>query len=48
MIKTHYEALDIANSKRVHYLCFSLPHSLAGKELDVRLQEELKYEAGVD
>jgi tRNA (guanine-N7-)-methyltransferase len=48
MIKTHYEALDIAQSKRVHYLCFSLPHTLAGKELDVRLQEELKHEAGVD
>jgi tRNA (guanine-N7-)-methyltransferase len=24
-IKTHYEGLDIAGSKRVHYLCFALP-----------------------
>lgn len=47
-IKTHYESLDIAQSKRVHYLCFSLPQNLPGKELDVRLQEELKHEAGVD
>jgi tRNA (guanine-N7-)-methyltransferase len=48
MIKTHYEALDIAKSNRVHYLCFSLPQTLGGKELDVRLQEELKHEAGVN
>jgi len=48
MIKTHYEALDIAQSKRVHYLSFSLPQYLPGKELDVRLQEELKHEAGVN
>jgi tRNA (guanine-N7-)-methyltransferase len=24
-IRTHYESLDIAQSKRVHYLCFTLP-----------------------
>lgn len=24
-IKTHYEGLDIAQSNRIHYLCFSLP-----------------------
>ncbi len=24
-IQTHYEKLDIANSNRIHYLCFSLP-----------------------
>lgn len=47
-IKTHYESLDIAQSNRVHYLCFSLPVDLPGKEMDVRLQEELKHEAGVD
>jgi tRNA (guanine-N7-)-methyltransferase len=46
-IKTHYESLDIAQSNRVHYLCFSLPADLPGKEMDVRLQEELKHEAGV-
>lgn len=44
-IKTHYESLDIAGSNRVHYLCFSLPARLPGKELDAQLQEELKNEA---
>ena len=24
-IKTYYESLDIAQSKRIHYICFSLP-----------------------
>jgi len=37
-IKTHYEKLDIAQSNRIHYLCFSLPLELARKEKD----EELK------
>jgi tRNA (guanine-N7-)-methyltransferase len=37
-IKTHYESLDIAKSKRIHYLCFSLPEHFPGKEKD----EELK------
>lgn len=46
-IKTHYESLDIAESNQVHYLCFSLPQNLPGKEMDVRLQEELKHEAGL-
>jgi tRNA (guanine-N7-)-methyltransferase len=46
-IKTHYESLDIAGSNRIHYLCFSLPQNIPGKELDVRLQEELKNEAGI-
>jgi tRNA (guanine-N7-)-methyltransferase len=27
-IKTHYESLDIAQSKKVFYLCFSLPKTL--------------------
>ncbi|MEI6947468.1 tRNA (guanosine(46)-N7)-methyltransferase TrmB [Paraflavisolibacter sp. H34] len=45
-IKTHYENLDIAQSNRVHYISFSLPAELPGKELDNRLQEELKQEAG--
>jgi tRNA (guanine-N7-)-methyltransferase len=44
-IKTHYESLDIAGSNRVHYLCFSLPEQIPGKELDAQLQEELKNEA---
>ena len=46
-IKTHYESLDIAESNRIHYLCFSLPQNLPGKEMDVRLHEELKHEAGI-
>ena len=47
-IKTHYEGLDIAGSNKVHYVCFSLPAELPGAELDVRLHEMLKEEAGVD
>jgi tRNA (guanine-N7-)-methyltransferase len=47
-IKTHYELLDIANSKRVHYLCFSLPEHLPSREMDATLQEFLKHEAGFD
>lgn len=45
-IKTHYESLDIAGSNRVHYLCFSLPGELPGKERDLILHEELKRDAG--
>lgn len=45
-IKTHYESLDIANSKRVHYLCFSLPERLPSKEMDATLQLLLKEEEG--
>ena len=45
-IKTYYESLDIAGSKRIHYLKFSLPDILPGKEKDKDLQEFLKeYEA---
>lgn len=47
-IKTHYESLDIAGSNRVHYVCFSLPGELPGKELDVQLHEMLKTEAGAN
>ena len=47
-IKTHYEALDIAGSKKVHYLCFSLPDTLPSKEMDLALQQFLKDEAGID
>jgi tRNA (guanine-N7-)-methyltransferase len=46
-IKTHYEKLDIANSKKVHYLCFSLPERLPSKEMDLALQQFLKDEAGI-
>jgi len=41
-IKTHYETLDIAQSSRVHYLEFSLPEQLPGKEKDKELQQFLK------
>ena len=27
-IKTHYESLDIANSKQIHYICFKLPATI--------------------
>lgn len=47
-IKTHYEALDIAGSNRVHYLCFSLPLYLPSIEMDVALQQYLKDEAGIN
>lgn len=39
-LKTHYENLDIAGSRRIHYLCFSLPSSIP--DLDEQLQEQLK------
>lgn len=38
-IKTHYESLNISQSNRVHYLCFSLPDQLAGKEQDGELKK---------
>ncbi|MDQ3846964.1 MAG: tRNA (guanosine(46)-N7)-methyltransferase TrmB, partial [Bacteroidota bacterium] len=43
-IKTYYESLDIAGSKQVHYLSFSLPQQLPGTDLDRILHEELKNE----
>lgn len=46
-IKTHYESLDIAGSNRIHYLCFSLPENLPGKEKDEELKQLLRH-AGVD
>lgn len=44
LIKTHYESLDIAGSNRIHYLCFSLPGQLPGKEQDDILKQMLKDE----
>ena len=41
-IKTHYESLDIAESKRVYYLKFTLPPEI--KMLDDQLQEIIKHE----
>jgi tRNA (guanine-N7-)-methyltransferase len=47
LLQTHYESLDIAGSNRVHYLCFTLPQTLPGTELDALLHEELKHEAAL-
>jgi tRNA (guanine-N7-)-methyltransferase len=41
-IKTHYESLDIAGSKKIHYLKFKLPKELPN--LDEQLQKELVLE----
>jgi tRNA (guanine-N7-)-methyltransferase len=38
-IKTHYESLDIAQSKKIHYLKFTLPEVI--KNIDEQLQETL-------
>jgi len=40
-IKTYYESLDIAQSNRIHYLCFSLP-STPLPDLDEILQQRIK------
>lgn len=47
-IKTHYESLDIAGSNRIHYLSFSLPTNLPGKEKDDELKQRLQEHEGVD
>jgi tRNA (guanine-N7-)-methyltransferase len=47
-IQTHYESLDIAGSNRIHYLCFSLPGQLAGKEKDTELKQLLEQHEGAD
>jgi tRNA (guanine-N7-)-methyltransferase len=41
-IKTHYESLDIAESKKIHYLKFTLPEEI--KNIDEQLQEILRNE----
>lgn len=38
-IKTHYEALDIAGSNRIHYLCFQLPALPLAEEKEFQLKE---------
>ena len=43
-IQTHYESLDIAGSNRIHYLCFSMPDQIPGKEKDEYLKKLLKDE----
>ncbi|HQW82825.1 MAG TPA: tRNA (guanosine(46)-N7)-methyltransferase TrmB [Ferruginibacter sp.] len=45
-IKTHYESLDIAQSKKIHYLKFILPSEI--KYFDEELQEILKHEEQFD
>lgn len=45
-IKTHYESLDIAQSKKIHYLKFSLPAEI--KNMDDELQEILNHEERLD
>lgn len=45
-IKTHYESLDIAQSKKIHYLKFTLPSEI--KNIDEELQEILKHEEQLD
>lgn len=42
-IKTHYESLDIAGSKKIHYLKFTLPDEII--DLDKQLQQEIEQEA---
>ncbi len=41
-IKTHYENLDIAGSKKIHYLKFTLPTEIV--DIDKQLQEQLMAE----
>ena len=41
-IKTHYEGLDIAQSKKIHYLHFTIPSSIPGAQMDDDLMENLK------
>jgi tRNA (guanine-N7-)-methyltransferase len=43
-IKTHYEGLDIAQSRRVHYVCFSLSLNMDNEEKDLELKQLLKQE----
>lgn len=45
-IKTHYESLDIAQSKKIHYLKFTLPAEI--KNIDGQLQEVLRHEEQLD
>ncbi len=40
-IKTHYESLDIANSKQIHYICFTLPAIIPDN--DEKLKELINH-----
>lgn len=47
-IKTYYESLDIAGHNRVHYLRFTLPEDLGGREKDELLKQTLINDGGTD
>jgi tRNA (guanine-N7-)-methyltransferase len=45
-IKTHYESLDIAQSKKIHYLKFTLPLHI--KDIDEELQQLIQKNEQLD
>ena len=45
-IKTHYESLDIAQSKKIHYLKFTLPVQI--KNIDEELQQLIQKDEQLD
>jgi tRNA (guanine-N7-)-methyltransferase len=45
-IKTHYESLDIAQSKKIHYLKFTLPPQI--KDIDEELQQIIQKDEQLD
>lgn len=45
-IKTHYESLDIAQSKKIHYLKFILPQQI--KDMDEELQQLIQKDEQLD
>lgn len=45
-IKTHYESLDIAQSKKIHYLKFTLPVQI--KDIDEELQQLIQKNEQLD
>ena len=45
-IKTHYESLDIAQSKKIHYLKFTLPQQI--KDMDEELQQLIQKDEQLD
>jgi tRNA (guanine-N7-)-methyltransferase len=45
-IKTHYESLDIAQSKKIHYLKFTLPLQI--KDIDEQLQQLIQKDEQLD
>ena len=45
-IKTHYESLDIAQSKKIHYLKYTLPLRL--KDIDEQLQQLIQKDEHLD